>query len=175
MLETQDRHLAERIVAPDNDNRTATASPPACRIPGPAGALASSAWLRLAFPDLSFVHCASAAHQGMVWLRVRMRGTHTGPFVRYAEGSRAEVIPPSGRRIDVEQIHLVTVRDGLVVAHDAVRDDLGMLGQLGVFPPGCTLAAMLGWRLTGRAARARRRVSAIAAAAASTRPPEESA
>jgi predicted ester cyclase len=165
VLETQDAELAARVVAPDNHNVTASASPAACQVPGPSGALASSAWLRSAFPDLSFTVEQTATGGGTVWLRLRMRGTHAGAFVRFENGRASQIIPPTGRPVDVEQIHLVTVRDGQVVRHEALRDDLGMLGQLGVFPPGPGALAMVGWKLTGRAARAARDVSAAAAAA----------
>jgi predicted ester cyclase len=166
VLETQDAQLAARTVSPANHNITASASPPACQIPGPAGALASSAWLRFAFPDLSFTVQQSAVGHDTVWLRVRMRGTHAGPFVRFENGEPAQVIPPTERSIDVEQIHIVTVRDSQVVRHEALRDDLGMLGQLGVFPPGPAALSAVAWKLTGRAARAARDVSAAAAVAA---------
>jgi hypothetical protein len=42
-----------------------------------------------------------------------------------------------------------------VVVHEAVRDDITMLGQLGVFPPTPAMAARLAaWKLTGRDRRA---------------------
>ena len=96
-----------------------------------------------------------------------MRGTHSGAFVRFENGHAAQVIPPTGRTIDVEQIHIVSLRDGQVIHHDALRDDLGMLEQLGVFPPGPGALRMAWWKITGRADRAAREVSAAAESAAS--------
>ncbi|MCS5735071.1 ester cyclase [Herbiconiux daphne] len=168
VLETQDVELAKRIVATDNHNETASASPTACQIPGPAGALASSAWLTYAFSDLNFAIEETAIGAESVWLRMRMRGTHTGAFVRFDNGQPAQVIPPTYRSIDVEQIHIVTIRHGQVVRHEALRDDLAMLEQLRVFPPGPSALAMAGWKISGRSARAARDVSAVAAAAAET-------
>jgi hypothetical protein len=58
-------------------------------------------------------------------------------------------MPPAGGELDYEQIHVLTVRDGKVVGHEAVRDDLTMLGRLGVFPP-TPAAALVGfctWRI----------------------------
>ncbi|MGR6968405.1 hypothetical protein ACU639_02155 [Streptomyces cynarae] len=47
-----------------------------------------------------------------------------------------------------------------------MRDDITMLGQLGVFPPSPAVALrMLAWRVTGRAARAATSVTAQAAEA----------
>ncbi|SMH44055.1 SnoaL-like polyketide cyclase [Rathayibacter oskolensis] len=168
VLESGSAELAREVIADDFSNPTASNSPLVCRTAGHRGVLASSAWLRSAFPDLSFSVQSSSASNDQVWLRLRMRGTHTGPFVRYDSGGLAQVIPPTGRPIDVEQIHLVSLSGGMIVHHDALRDDLGMLEQLGVFPPGPRALRMAWWKLTGRAARAGRDVSAAAEAAASS-------
>jgi hypothetical protein len=86
-----------------------------------------------------------------VHVRVRMQGRHTGPFVLFRDGKLDKSVPPTGREIDYEQIHVLTVRDGKVVKHEAMRDDLTMLSQLGVFPPAPAIAARLAaWKLTGR-------------------------
>lgn len=63
---------------------------------------------------------------------------------------------------------MLGVRDGKVVRHEAVRDDITMLGQLGVFPPApAALRRVIGWKLTGRAGRAAAQVTEEAARAAS--------
>ena len=166
LLETPDSASARRIIAADFTNPTAVNSPAACRITGPAGVLASAAWLRYAFPDLAFVMQGAASNEDSAWLRLRMRGTHTGPFVRFDEDQVAQVIPPTGRPVDVEQVHFVSTRDGQIIRHDALRDDLGMLTQMGAFPPGPKAAAMAWWKLTGQAARAADEVSRLAEKAA---------
>jgi len=43
-------------------------------------------------------------------------------------------VEPTGRRVEVEQIHMFCVRDGQLTEHFAVRDDLGMGRQLGLLP-----------------------------------------
>ena len=53
ILETGDPRLATEVVAEDNRNREAAVSPPACAIPGPAGTLASSAWMRSALSGIA--------------------------------------------------------------------------------------------------------------------------
>jgi hypothetical protein len=96
-----------------------------------------------------------------------MQGRHTGAFVRFRDGALDQAIPPTGRDIDFEQIHALVLRDGKVVGHEAVRDDITMLGQLGVFPPAPPVALrMLAWRVTGKATRAATDVTAKAAEAA---------
>ncbi|MEU6708849.1 ester cyclase [Streptomyces wuyuanensis] len=171
VLETGDAALAAAVVAEDFRNREAAVSPSACSVPGPAGVLASGAWMRSAFADLRFSILAMAADDDRVWVRLRMQGRHTGPFVRFRDGALDQAVPPTGREIDFEQIHVLAVRDGRVTGHEAVRDDLAMLGQLGVFPPNpATALRMLAWRATGRAARAAAAVTARADAAAALVP-----
>jgi predicted ester cyclase len=172
VLEFGDPELAIQVVASNNHNSEARVSPLACQLPGPAGTLASSAWLRSAFDDLRFPIFDIIEDGERVWARLRMQGRHTGPFVRFRQGRLDQAIPPTGREIDVEQVHMMTLRDGQVIGHQAQRDDLAMLGQLGVFPPKPgTVGRMLGWRLSGRAQRAAATVSRLAADAAHQVPP----
>jgi predicted ester cyclase len=167
ILETGDPALAVDVVDEDFHNREAAVAPPACATAGPAGVLASGAWMRSAFSDLRFPVLGIAQNEDQVWVRLRMQGRHTGPFVRFRDGALDQAIPPTGREIDFEQIHVLALRDGKVVAHEAVRDDITMLGQLGVFPPSPAIALrMLAWRVTARADRAADRVTAQAAEAA---------
>jgi predicted ester cyclase len=167
VLETGDPALAAEVVHDDFHNREAAVSPTACSLPGPAGVLASGAWMRSAFSDLSFPVLGIARNDEQVWVRLRMQGRHTGAFVRFRDGALDQAIPPTGRDIDFEQIHVLDLRDGKVVGHEAVRDDITMLGQLGVFPPAPPVALrMLAWRVTGKAARAAADVTAKAAEAA---------
>ncbi|MEU0035328.1 ester cyclase [Streptomyces sp. NPDC006333] len=171
ILETGDPALAAEVVGEDFHNREAAVAPAACSIPGPAGVLASSAWMRSAFSDLRFPVLGTAGNDEQVWVRLRMRGRHTGPFVRFRDGALDQAIPPTGREIDFEQIHVLDLRDGKVVGHEAVRDDITMLGQLGVFPPApATALRMVAWKVTGRAARAAADVTARAAEAAALQP-----
>jgi predicted ester cyclase len=172
ILETGDPALALDVVAKDNYNREAYNGPPACAIAGPAGTLASGAWLRSAYSDLRFPILGIARNDNQVWVRLRMQGRHTGPLVRFKEdGSLDQAIPPTGREVDFEQVHLLDVQDGKVIRHEAVRDDIGMLGQLGVFPPNPAIALrILAWRLSGRAARAATHVASLATNAAASLP-----
>ncbi|MFF7884831.1 ester cyclase [Streptomyces sp. NPDC020794] len=161
VLETGDPALAAEVVHEDFHNREAAVSPMACALPGPAGVLASGAWMRFAFSDLTFPVLGIARNDEQVWVRLRMQGRHTGPFVRFRDGALDQAIPPTGRDIDFEQIHVLELRDGKVAGHEAVRDDMTMLGQLGVFPPApATALRMVAWRVTGRATRAASDVTA---------------
>ncbi|MGV9350553.1 ester cyclase [Streptomyces spiralis] len=171
ILETGDPALAAEVVHEEFHNREAAVSPPACRIAGPAGVLASSAWMRYAFSDLRLPIDEVIANDSQVWVRLRMQGRHTGAFVSFKGEDVDQVVPPTGREIDFEQIHVLDLHDGKVIRHRAVRDDITMLGQLGVFPPGPAAAvSMLTWRVTGRAARAAAEVTARATQAAAMLP-----
>ena len=171
VIETGDPALAAEVVGADFHNREAANSPVACALPGPAGVLASGAWMRSAFTGLRFPVLDTAVddERGQVFVRIRMQGRHTGPFVIFRNGKLDKIMPPTGRELDYEQIHVLAVRDGKVVGHEAVRDDMTMLGQLGVFPPTPAMAARLAaWKLSGRGRRAAAEVSALAAEAAAS-------
>jgi predicted ester cyclase len=87
------------------------------------GARRAVQWVLSVFPDHRF-HVEDVASDGeTVALRGTMTGTHDGEL---------EGIAPTGLRVAVEQSHWFRVADGKVVEHWAVRDDLGMLQQLGV-------------------------------------------
>ncbi|SOF02388.1 SnoaL-like polyketide cyclase [Streptomyces sp. OV198] len=169
VLETGDLALAAEVVHKAFQNREAALSPPACRIAGPAGVLASSAWMRSAFDGLRLPVLKSIHHDDQVWVRLRMQGRHSGAFVLFKDGALDQVVPPTGREIDFEQIHVLSLRDRKVIRHEAVRDDVTMLDQLGVFPPKPAAGIrMFAWRANGRAARAAAEVTTKAAQAAAT-------
>jgi len=81
--------------------------------------------LRTVFPDLHFTMEELVAEGDTVVGRVTMSGTHQGPFMGIA---------PTGRSVRQAQVHFVRFRDGKGIEHRAVRDDLGMMQQLGVIP-----------------------------------------
>ncbi|HXT44533.1 MAG TPA: ester cyclase [Pseudonocardiaceae bacterium] len=92
---------------------------------GPPGFRTIVAAMRGAFSDLFFEEQHIISQGDTVALWTVMRGRHTGEF----HGLRA-----TGRVIEQRQTHWVRVRDGKLAEHHAVRDDLGLLVQLGVIP-----------------------------------------
>ena len=128
LIESGDTELARRIIAPDFVNQEADDDPedPERQRPGPAGFLATSQWLRDAFRDLRFeLHEAVAettAQEGVVMAAATMTGRHVGRF---------NGIEPTGKRISHKQVHIFRVSDARITHHRAVRDDLGLLLQLG--------------------------------------------
>lgn len=75
-----------------------------------------------AVPDMSFTIEDSVVDGDRVWVRVRGRGTNTGPFFG----------PPSGRPIDITVFDQARVVDGQIVEHWGVPDRFALLAQTGV-------------------------------------------
>jgi predicted ester cyclase len=113
--------LADELVSAEFVNHDAPPEAPR----GPAGMRATVTMLRTAFPDLHFTLEELVAEGDLVMVRTTMRGTQRGPFMGIAL---------TNRPVEQAQIHIVRFADGKAVEHRAVRDDLGMLQQLGVLP-----------------------------------------
>jgi steroid delta-isomerase-like uncharacterized protein len=112
--------LVDELVAPDFLNHEV---PPGMNNRGPDSTRQVVTMLRTAFPDLHFTIEDLVAEADTVAGRVTMRGTHLGPF---------QGIAPTGRSFEQVHMHFVRFREGLAIEHRAVRDDLGMMRQLGV-------------------------------------------
>ena len=61
-----------------------------------------------------------------------MTGTHLGSSSVPVLGGALVDVAPTGKKVSVPHIHRYRLRDGLVQDHHAVRDDLGMMQQLGL-------------------------------------------
>ncbi len=113
--------LADELVSSDFLNHDAPPDAPR----GPSGLRHTVTLLRTAFPDIHYETEEIIAEGDKVVARTTMSGTHRGPFFGIA---------PTGRRVVQEQIHILRFKDGKAVEHRAVRDDLGLMRQLGVIP-----------------------------------------
>ncbi len=82
--------------------------------------------LRQAFPDLKYSVLQLAEDGDKVWGHFRARGTHLGPFMGSA---------PTGKSFEIDVIDIARFDDGQLVEHWGVPDRLGLLLQLGIFPP----------------------------------------
>lgn len=154
-LENDDAALAAACIHPAHVNHMAADEPPACAQPGVPGFMATSAWLHSAFGELRFELIELAAADDRAIAHVWMRGRQAGPFVIFPSGGKPVAFPATGREFAVRHAHVFHVRDGLAADHIAVRDDLGMMTQLGHLPPGPpALARMARFQLGGGAKRA---------------------
>ena len=89
---------------------------------GPEGVAQLHDALLPAFPDMQLPLEDFVAEGEKVLVRLRVQATHTGPC-----GDRAA----TGRRIDIGVLDLFQIRDGVLIEHWALLDNLGMLKQLG--------------------------------------------
>ena len=116
--------LAEQLVHPGFVNNEADPE----RRQGPSGAAATSEWLRSCFGDLRYDIHRVFIDGDTAAAYVTMHGTH--------EGGLPPGVPATHKPFAVEHVHLFRFADdGRVVEHSAVRDDLGMVMQLGLLPP----------------------------------------
>lgn len=112
----------DRLLSPGYVNHTPSFGHPP---PGPEGLKPIVKAIRAAFPDLHYVIEDVIATPTHVVARVRMQGTQTGALFG---------APPSGRRIDVQQINIERIENGRIVEHWRVTDELEMQRQLGLVP-----------------------------------------
>ncbi len=90
---------------------------------GPAGVKQLAEALLPGIPDMALPIEDVVAEGGKVLVRLRVVGTHGGELMGMA---------PTGRKLDIGVMDLFHVRDGMLVEHWALLDNLGMLKQLGV-------------------------------------------
>ena len=91
-----------------------------------------AAW-RTAFPDLEYLVEANLAENDQVVSRCTVSGTQSGPVPLGGWSTLA----PTGQHFAATQVHRFRLRDGQIVEHWAVRDDMAMLAQLGHVSPSC--------------------------------------
>lgn len=122
--------VVDEVLAPDFiDHNTPIPGLP----PGRDGVKAFAAVIRKAFPDLHNTINRVVAEDDLVVLHVTSSATMQGEFAG---------MPPSGKQATWEAVHIERVRDGRIVEHWTVQDQLGMLQQLGFLPaPGDARAA----------------------------------
>lgn len=90
--------------------------------PGPADLKRIVQAMRAGIPDLHYEILDMAVTADTVAVHLRVTGTHLGPLFGMA---------PQGGRIDVRQMQFESMRDGRIVAHWRVTDELSLLKQIG--------------------------------------------
>lgn len=85
------------------------------------------------FPDFHYDIEQITAEGDRVTCKMIMSGTHRGqPKLRDAFSGMLTGVAPTGKAVKVLQFHSFRIRDGLIAEHAAVRDDMGMVLQLGL-------------------------------------------
>jgi steroid delta-isomerase-like uncharacterized protein len=79
--------------------------------------------LRTAFPDLKYEIEDMVIGADAVAVRTTLRGTHRGDFFG---------LPPTGKSVEVSQMTFERFKDGKIVAHHRVTDELALQRQLGI-------------------------------------------
>ena len=92
---------------------------------GPGEMKGTVRMITAAFPDNRHKVEELIAEGDRVVAHVTLTGTHEGELMG---------IPPTGRKIEVNEIHIYRMRGGKAVEHRVGRDDLGAMRQLGVIP-----------------------------------------
>jgi steroid delta-isomerase-like uncharacterized protein len=116
--------LIPKLLHPDYVNH----SPGTPELPrGRDGVAIVVAGLRRAFPDLSYAIDDLVLGDDAVATRTTMTGTHRGDLFG---------LPATGRSVKVAQFTIERIKDGQIIAHHRLTDDLALLRQLGVLPPG---------------------------------------
>jgi steroid delta-isomerase-like uncharacterized protein len=82
--------------------------------------------MRAAFPDLHFSVEEQIAQGEKVLTRFEWTGTHRGEFLG---------VPATGRSVRVWGMVIDRLRDGRIKDTRIIMDSLGLMMQLGVFPP----------------------------------------
>jgi predicted ester cyclase len=80
---------------------------------------------RTAFPDWHMEIAEMVAEGNMVVGRFRCSGTNQGEY----KGA-----PPTGKRMEVDEVYFLRVEDGKFVDFWGLEDDLSRLRQLGLLP-----------------------------------------
>ena len=111
--------LVTELLHPDYVNH----SPSSPELPrGRTGVVLVVQALRAAFPDLHYTIDDLVVGEDAVAARTTLRGTHRGDFFGLAA---------TGRSVTVTQMTIERFRDGQIVAHHRVTDELTLLRQLG--------------------------------------------
>lgn len=93
---------------------------------GKAGVTEFLTSLFTAFPDLKFNVTEKIPRDDFVAERWEISATHLGPYMG---------IPPTGKPILIRGMGLVKLRDGKFLTDNFYYDALGVLQQMGIFPP----------------------------------------
>jgi steroid delta-isomerase-like uncharacterized protein len=113
--------LVPKLFAPD----CRVHDPTIAGISGPDGVIRFVTMCRAAFPDLQLTIEDQIADGNKVATRFTLRGTQTGRFLDIA---------PTGKQVTVTGMNIAHVLHGRIVESWLLRDDLGLLHQLGVVP-----------------------------------------
>ena len=133
--------LIERLISEGHNRRDAAAAvlfysedvANHGRVVGRAGMRQVFETLYRVFPDFRYRMLEATAEEDRVVCKLEMTGTHRGePLLTEAFSGMLNGVAPTGRSVKVLQFHSFRIGAGLIAEHAAVRDDMGMMLQLGI-------------------------------------------
>jgi predicted ester cyclase len=92
-------------------------------VKGPEGVMKLHDVLMPAFPDMELPLLDFVAEGDQVLVRLKVKGTHTGPLGDLAA---------TGKKIDIDVMDLFKFKDGVLIEHWALLDNSNMNKQLGL-------------------------------------------
>ncbi|TMF33554.1 MAG: ester cyclase [Chloroflexi bacterium] len=114
-----DAEALAAVIAPESIDHQARPDEPQ----GLEGAIRTMHWLRRVFSDQRWEIRNVISEGDAVVVYATHRARHTGELMG---------IPPTGRDVAYDYVHIVRFKDGKVVEHWGVRDDMTLMRQLGV-------------------------------------------
>ncbi len=109
----------DEVISPDMEEHQKF-DPPLPK--GPVGTKTLISGLRSMFPDIKLTIEDMTVDGDKVWIRMTARGTNEGGVMGR---------PPTGKKMEIDVFDLCTVRNGQIVEHWGVPDQLSMLEQIG--------------------------------------------
>jgi predicted ester cyclase len=113
-----DQEAARKYVAPNFVDHEAPPGSPG----GPEGYLATARYMRSVFTDATWRPDDFFAAGDRFAVRLTFSGKQTGEFLG---------VPPTGKPISVQHLHMYRIENGQAVEHWGGRDDLTLLIQIG--------------------------------------------
>lgn len=114
--------VLDELLAANYINHTPSVPDP---LPGPDGLKPIVSAIRKGFPDLHYEIKDIIVNDSMAVARVIMTGTHQNKLFN---------LSPTGKKISVNQINIEKIKNGKVIEHWRVTDELTMMKQLGFVP-----------------------------------------
>ncbi len=111
--------VVDELISDDYVDHT----PPPGLPSGKSGLKQLATMFRTGFPDMAIGEEDLIAEGDKVVMRQVTIGTHKGEFMGIAA---------TGRKVTINEIHVVRLTNGKIVEHWGVEDNLGMMQQLGV-------------------------------------------
>jgi steroid delta-isomerase-like uncharacterized protein len=123
---TGDVSKVSEFVGPEYFNHESQADPRRAKMRGPEEFIDTIKNLRSAFADLHYEEKETIASRDKVVSIAQVSGKHVGNFFGIA---------PTGRSFSYQAVHIHRIANGKIVEHQAVRDDLKFMMQLGLVGP----------------------------------------